>query len=211
MTVVEILPSSGWYTGILGPYLKEKGHLVAAIFDSEDQSQWGDWMRKTNKEYQAMVTDHADVYGNVTFVEFGPPKKAELGKPGSADLVLDFRNAHNWVRSGDADAYLKSFLQVLKPGGVLGIVDHRELDAKRTPADSANNGYINEADLIALVEAAGFKFVEKSEVNANPRDTKDHPQGVWTLPPTYALGANDKEKYQAIGESDRMTLKFIKK
>ena len=133
----------------------------------------------------------------------------DIAPPGSADLVVTFRNIHNWMARGEAEAAFRSFYKALKPGGVLGVEEHRgRTDQPQDPA--AKSGYVRQDYAIALAEGAGFKFVASSEVNANPKDTKDYPAGVWTLPPTLRLGDRDRAKYEAIGESDRFVLKFVK-
>ncbi len=148
------------------------------------------------------------MYGNATLVEIDP-KAPVIGEPGSADVVLTFRNVHNWVNDGSEAAMFKAFFDVLAPGGVLGVVEHRAA-AGKTLDDAKDSGYLPEDYVIGLATAAGFVLEEKSEVNANPADTKDHPNGVWTLPPGNRHDEADKAKYAAIGESDRMTLRFVK-
>jgi predicted methyltransferase len=134
----------------------------------------------------------------------------EIAPPGSADVVLTFRNLHNWLERGELEGALRAFHKALKPGGVLGVVDHRGR-SELTQEAQMKTGYVREDVAIALIEQAGFRLAGRSEVNANPKDTKDHPEGVWTLPPTYRLKDKDRAKYQAIGESDRFTLKFVKR
>ena len=141
-------------------------------------------------------------------VEFDP-KAPVLGAPGSADVVLTFRNVHNWVVADTAPAMFKAFYMVLRPGGVLGVVDHRAADNASLEAVKGS-GYLPTSYVVKLATDAGFRLEEKSEINANPKDTKDYPKGVWTLPPTLTLGEQDREKYLGIGESDRMTLRFVK-
>lgn len=202
MTVIELAPSGGWYTEILAPYLHDKGKLLGAAPSAE--SRYG-------KAFRDKLATDAKVYGKVTPVLFEPPTRYELGAPNSADMVLTFRNLHNWLGGGD-DAVLttlKEVHKVLKPGGVLGVVEHR-LPAKMEQDVKASSGYMHEAYVIRMAERAGFKLADKSEVNANPKDTADHEKGVWTLPPVLANKDKDRAKYLAIGESDRMTLKFVK-
>jgi predicted methyltransferase len=197
MTVVEITPGNGWYAEILAPLMRNAGVYVAAVWD------------KPNPATQALEAKfHAQRkhYGQAQVRRFNP-SAPNFGPAGSADMVLSFRNAHNWVEDGTAAAHFKAFAAVLKSGGVLGIVDHR---APAGAATDGKTGYVTEEQIIDLALAAGFILAEKSEINANPKDTRDHPEGVWTLPPTLALGDTDKEKYLEIGESDRMTLKFLK-
>ncbi|MBI5617307.1 MAG: class I SAM-dependent methyltransferase [Gammaproteobacteria bacterium] len=204
-TVVEMLPGEGWYTEILAPYLRDRGKLVAVGFPPDSPNEY---MRKRRAEYaQKLAADPAS-YGKVE-VRAMSAEQVDLGAPASADVVLNFRNTHNWIRRGQFDSAYKAIYTVLKPGGVLGIEQHRAApDAD--PKVAAESGYVPEAWLIKELGRLGFEFAGKSEVNANPKDTRDHPKGVWTLPPSYALGATDHDKYAAIGESDRMTLKFVK-
>jgi predicted methyltransferase len=203
-TVVEITPGGGWYAEILAPLLNDNGHYIAAekapSADSEARSDDSALRRK-------FAADSAH-YGNARIVEFdaAAPK---FGAPGSADVVLTFRNVHNWVMAGTGPAMFKAFFDVLKPGGVLGVVDHRAGEGAAIDAVKGS-GYLPTPYVVKLATDAGFVLEESSEVNANPKDTRDYPKGVWTLPPTLALGDQDKAKYQAIGESDRMTLKFVK-
>ena len=203
-SVVEIDPgAAGYWTEILAPYLKDKGHYTAVLPEpTTDEAKRGD------EAFAAKVAANATSYGHVETSAFTADHSA-IAPPGSADLVLTFRNLHNWLAQGDAEPTLKGFYAALKPGGVLGIEDHRGLTT--APQDPlAKSGYVRQDYAIKLIESVGFKFVGSSEVNANPKDTKDYPQGVWTLPPTYRLKDVDRAKYQAIGESDRFTLRFAK-
>ncbi|KAB2898853.1 MAG: class I SAM-dependent methyltransferase [Dokdonella sp.] len=203
-TVIEITPGAGWYTEVLAPFLKDSGHFIAAA--AADSSS--DYAKSSNEAYRALLQKDEAAFGKVGFVEFDP-KAPVLGTPDSADTVLTFRNVHNWAMGGNAPAMFKAFFAVLKPGGTLGVVDHRAAaDAQFDKVK--DSGYLPQDYVIKLATDAGFQLVEQSEINANPADTKDHPKGVWTLPPTFAMGEQDHAKYQAIGESDRMTLKFVK-
>ena len=194
MTVVESWPGGGWYTQVLAPYLQDKGTFIGA-------------QPRAREAWDAMLDANPDVYGKVVRVDLS---KEAMAAPGSVDVILDFRNAHNWLRSAErAQGLAKAWHDALKPGGIVGIVDHRQ-DADAPPPEG-RSGYIKEQDLIDFMSANGFEFVAKSEVNANPKDTKDHPRSVWTLPPSLALGDQDREKYLAIGESDRLTMTFRKK
>jgi len=194
MTVVEVSPGGGYWTEILAPYLKGKGTYYATV------GQRSDAFRKK------LAADPA-AYGDVKLVEVTPG--AAIGPAGSADLVLTFRNVHNWMSNGTADQMFEAFFKSLKPGGVLGIEEHRASNSQ--PQDpKAANGYVREDYTIQLAEKAGFKLLGKSEILANPKDTKDYPEGVWTLPPTLAMGDKDRAKYVAIGESDNFLLKFQK-
>ena len=202
MTVVELLPEGGWYTEILAPYLRDNGKLLGGAPAAE--SRYG-------KAFRDKLATDAKLYGKVAPVLFEPPGRIELGAPGSADMVVTFRNIHNWLGNGD-DAVLAVFKAahtVLKTGGVMGVVEHR-LPASKEQDAKASTGYMHEAYVIRMAERAGFKLAAKSDINANPKDTADHEKGVWTLPPVLANKDKDREKYMAIGESDRMTLKFVK-
>jgi predicted methyltransferase len=206
MTVVEIWPGTGWYTEILAPLLHERGKLYAAQLDPAG----GAYAKQTVDTFRAKLTARPDLYGRVSLTTLAsPPTTAEIAPPNSVDMVVTFRNLHNWMMFGWERAALQSMFKALKPGGVLGIVDHR--GAPEQPQDpKAASGYVNEAYAIELIESVGFKLIERSEINANPRDTKQYPKGVWTLPPSYAAGDTDRSRYERIGESDRFTLKFAK-
>ncbi len=209
MTVVEITPAGGWYAEILAPFLKDNGAYVAAGYDQNPTGRAKDYFNRVNKQFKEKFVDHPEIYGKFQVKELAPPDKKDIGAAGSADMVLSFRNFHNWVSNGNAKDMVQIFYDVLKPGGVLGITDHRgKSGSEQDP--TARSGYVNEDYAIELIESVGFKLAGKSEVNANEKDTKDHPRGVWTLPPSYALGEENRDKYAAIGESDRWTLKFVK-
>jgi predicted methyltransferase len=203
-TVIEITPGNGWYSKVLAPLLKDKGHYVAAIVDPSES----DYAKKSAESLRQKYAADPAHYGKVDVVAYAP-KAPVFGKPGSADTVLTFRNVHNWVDEGNEAATFKAFYTVLKPGGTLGVVDHRAKPGT-TAKDNEKNGYLPTDYVVKLAEAAGFKLADQSEVNANPKDTKDYPEGVWTLPPALVKGDQDKDKYLAIGESDRMTLRFVK-
>jgi predicted methyltransferase len=206
-TLIEITPGQGWYAEILAPLLKLHGQYVAAVLAPASAApEQREYQQKNRDRLVEKFGGDAERFGKAQIVEFDA-RQPVLGKPGSADRVVTFRNVHNWAQSGTAPAYFKAFFDVLKPGGVLGVEDHRAASGK--PVDPAS-GYIAEEDVIKLAADAGFKLDAKSEINANPRDTKDYPKGVWTLPPSLRLGDVDKEKYLAIGESDRFTLRFVK-
>lgn len=205
MTVVEISPGAGWYTEILAPYLARQGQFIGAFPPAGQNEQ----MNETTAKVIAWLKSHSEFDGHTTIVDFKPPEQLELAKPETADMVVTFRNVHNWVKAGTQDAVFAAFFRALKPGGVLGIEEHRANPKSERDAQ-ASSGYVLEKDVIDLAKKAGFRLVAKSEINANPKDTKDHPEGVWTLPPTLRLKDQDREKYLAIGESDRMTLKFVK-
>ncbi|MGA7438734.1 MAG: methyltransferase [Luteibacter sp.] len=198
MTVIEIWPSGGWFTEILAPYLNAHGHYIGLVPPAS----------KSKTALENKFKFGPQQYSNAKLVEFDN-KQPTLGPDGSADMVLTFRNVHNWAEDGSAESMFKAFFKVLKPGGVLGVEDHRA-DKGKTLDQVVNSGYLPTDYVIKLATDAGFKLDGQSEVNANPKDNHDHPKGVWTLPPTYDLGATDKAKYTAIGESDRMTLRFVK-
>lgn len=206
-TVVEITPGGGWYTEILAPYLHDKGHYVAAVWDDAIPAQ-PKYRYDLNKQLRAKIAANAAVYGTPD-VRLFDPKAPVFGPAASADVVLTFRNAHNWVADNNADAYFKAFFDVLKPGGTLGVVDHRARPGTDLPT-MKKSGYLTEALVIGYAQNAGFVLEAKSEVNANPKDGTVHPNGVWTLPPSNRHDAADDARYQAIGESDRMTLRFRK-
>lgn len=192
LTVVEIAPGGGYWTEILAPYLQEKGTYYTAMSP------------KAAETFQKKLDGKPEVYGKVKITSM-----TEVAPAGTADLVLTFRNVHNWAADGSAEAMFKSFFAVLKPGGVLGVEDHRA-DAGKKLDDVVNSGYLPTDYVIKLATDAGFKLDAQSEINANPKDDHNHPKGVWTLPPTFDMGETDKAKWQAIGESDRMTLRFVK-
>ncbi len=206
-TVIEITPGGGWYAEILAPYLRDDGHYVAAIWDDAIPGQ-PKYRYGLNTTLRTKFAGNAAVYGTPD-VRLFDPKAPVFGAANSADAVLTFRNAHNWVDDGNADAYFNAFFTVLKPGGTLGVVDHRAKPGTDL-ATMKKSGYLTEALVIELAQAAGFVLEARSEVNANPRDTADHPNGVWTLPPSNNHDDADDAKYKAIGESDRMTLRFRK-
>ncbi len=203
-TLIEITPGGGWYTEVLAPLLKGAGNYVAAI-PIDANAEGGS---RGNDKFRAKLQENAKDFGDVKLAEFDP-KAPVLGAPATADVVLTFRNAHNWVQADTAPAMFTSFFAVLKPGGTLGVVDHRA--AAGADVDKIKeSGYLPQDFVIKLATDAGFKLVDQSEINANAKDTKDYAKGVWTLPPTFAMKDEDREKYAAIGESDRMTLKFAK-
>jgi predicted methyltransferase len=198
MTVVEIWPGGGWYTDILAPYLHDHGKLYAAISSGENAA-----------EYKKKLVDSPGRFGKVIVTQLDPPDKIQIAPAGSADMVVTFRNVHNWMRGGNGEAVFRAMYAALKPGGILGVEEHRG-DPSKPQDPKAASGYVREDYVIKLAEEAGFILAGKSDINANPKDTKDYAEGVWTLPPSFRLGDVEKAKYLAIGESDRMTLKFIK-
>lgn len=206
MTVVELWPGRGWYTEVLAPYLRDKGKLYAAHFPAQSKVEY---YQKGLAAFKAMLAANPALYDRVVLTELGPPDSVAVAPAASADAVLTFRNMHNWMGQGNDVKVMQAAFAALKPGGVLGVVEHRAA-ANATAEQVKDSGYMTEEMVIKAAEAAGFVLEAKSEINANPRDTRDHPKGVWTLPPSLALGDTDREKYLAIGESDRMTLRFRK-
>jgi predicted methyltransferase len=203
--VVEILPgSAGYYMEILAPHLRQKGLYVAASRDAAAAPQY----LADHAKLLARLEAEPQLYGRVVVTQFNAGLH-EIAPPGSADIVLTFRNLHNWVERNEVEGALRAFYRALKPGGVLGVVDHRGRTDLSQEAQM-KSGYLRQDYAVALIEKAGFRLAAASEANANPKDTKDHPAGVWTLPPTYRLKDQDRDKYRAIGESDRFTLKFVK-
>ncbi|HEV2598638.1 class I SAM-dependent methyltransferase [Sphingopyxis sp.] len=200
-TVVELWPGGGWYTEILAPLTKAGGGTLYVA---------APWERGLNR-VKTKQAENADVYGAMKLAEFPNAGTNPKVPDGSADVVLTFRNVHNWRFDG-ADNTANAFKQIfamLKPGGTLGVVEHR-LNESDDSAKEEKSGYMKKSSIVAFAEAAGFKLVGESEINANPKDSKDYPKGVWTLPPNLTEGETDRAKYVAIGESDRMTLKFVK-
>ncbi len=206
MTVVEVWPGEGWYTEILAPYLKNRGKLVAAHFSADAEQPY---FKKNLHDFVNKIKSQPKVYGKVELTVLQPPLLLQIAPDGSADRVLTFRNVHNWMKNDQAAAVFNAMYKALKPGGILGIVEHRNSILKQQDTKAAS-GYVSEDYVIALARNAGFEFLAKSEINANSKDTKDYPEGAWTLPPALKLKDKDRKKYQAIGESDRMTIKFIK-
>jgi predicted methyltransferase len=212
MNILEVQPGGGWWTEILAPYAKlNKGTFTATAADLDDPGL-SENARKGRADFTAKYADES-VYGKVNLVNWGP--KAKPLPANKFDFVLAARVFHGWTRDKLADGYLANLYNAIKPGGVLAIEQHR---ARAGQEPTVFNGYVDEAYVIQTVEKAGFKLDGKSEVNANPKDTKDHPFGVWTLPPTRQSSTGgqpvaadfDRAKYDAIGESDRMTLRFVK-
>ena len=205
-TLIEIWPGGGWYAEVLAPALNANGHYIAVVPKPLPDSPAR--VQRDNDKLREMFKARPDLYSNAEVRE-ALDSDPVLGPPESADVVVTFRNAHNWVMAGNEQAMFRAFFAVLKPGGTLGLVDHRAAP-DQPPAEMKSSGYLPQAYVIALAEGAGFELVATSEINANPKDTKDYKEGVWTLPPTLTLGEQDKARYLAIGESDRMTLKFVK-
>lgn len=207
-TVMEVWPGAGgWYTEVLAPLLRGRGRYIAAGYDPSADSKF---TQDSVRTFRAKLDAAPEVYDKVEVAALQFPAALAPVPPGSVDLIVTFRNLHNWIaRDEVAPAMLAAMFAALKPDGVLGVVDHRADPA--VPADPrARLGYVNEQFAIDLIERAGFEFIGSSEINANAKDTRDYDQGVWTLPPTWRLGDRDRDRYAAIGESDRFTLRFRK-
>ena len=206
MVVMEIWPGGGWYTEVLAPYLRDSGTYVAAGWDPNSSMRF---IKNAVARYQTKLDESPEYYDQVQVGVLMPPDMLAPVEPGTVDVVLTFRNIHNWMPQGSQDLMVQAMYNALKPGGILGVVEHRGV-AGTEQDPKAKSGYVNEDFAIALFESAGFVLEAKSEINSNPADTKDHPEGVWTLPPTLRLKDQDRDKYTGIGESDRFTLKFRK-
>ena len=206
MTVIEILPSSGWYTEVIAPFLRDEGKYYAAHFSPNAQLAY---MPRRLREFEEKITSDPNLYGKITVRHLNPPHEVIIAPPESADMALTFRNVHNWIMADQQHEFFDSFFSALKPGGILGIVEHRALPDATMEA-MRTTGYVTEAYVTELAVAAGFEFLESTQINSNPKDSTVHPEGVWTLPPNFRAGDIEREKYAAVGESDRMTLKFRK-
>jgi len=205
MTVVEVSPGAGWYTDIIAPLLLDKGRLYTAG-NALDVPGQPEYRYARQRKFNDRIAGNPVIYGAVKVSYLTPPTHTEIAPPASADLVLTFRNVHNWMRD-DAQLYFDAMYAALKPGGTLGVVEHRAKPGAGYK-QMMELGYVTEQQVIEYAIASGFELVDRSEINANPLDTADYPKGVWTLPPSFRLKDVDREKYIAIGESDRMTLKF---
>ena len=208
MTVVEIWPGGGWYSEILAPVLKDHGQYYAAGF-SLIAERTPDWRKNYQRKFEEKLKQNPEVYGKTIVTDLSIPERTEIAPAGTADLVLTFRNVHNWMKGEYAQDVFNSMYKALKPGGLLGVVEHRA-KPNTSLEDMITSGYVTEAHVIKLAKTAGFKLEARSEINGNAKDSSQHPKGVWTLPPSLRLGDKDRAKYLAIGESDRMTLKFVK-
>jgi predicted methyltransferase len=206
-TVVEIWPGSGgWYTEILAPYLKANGSLYAAQFPPDSDISF---YTRSLAQFNAKLSEDPATYDAVKVTYLYPPQHTVIAPAESADIVLTFRNVHNWAKAGKSALFFDAFFAALKPGGTLGIVEHRATPGT-TLEKQIQSGYMTEEYVIDQAERAGFMLDARSEINANPSDDHDHPAGVWSLPPSLRLGEQDREHYLSIGESDRMTLRFKK-
>jgi len=207
MAVMEVWPGGGgWYSEILAPVLHAKGRYVAAGWDPKTKTKY---VQDGLKSFAEKLASRPDLYGKATVTALQYPNEMRPVPDGSVDMVLTFRNLHNWMAREAAGHMLMAMYSALKPGGILGIVEHRASDAV-SQDPRAKSGYVREDYVIELANAAGFELIGRSEINANPKDTKDYPQGVWSLPPTFREGDVNRERYAAIGESDRLTLRFRK-
>jgi predicted methyltransferase len=206
-TVIELGTGAGWWTELLAPLVAKSGKLIVPV--SNPEGPRAEFSTFYGIRQKLMLDKAEELYGKVERIVQTDASKMDLGAAGRADLVIAFREMHNWVGNGAVEARLAAAHAALKPGGLFVVEQHRGKEGD-DPKTTAEKGYLPEAWVIEQVTAAGFELVERSEINANPKDTKDHPEGVWTLPPSLALGEKDREKYVAIGESDRMTLKFRK-
>ena len=217
MTVMEISPGGGWYTEILAPAVRGHGQFIVAAWDTDVEGQ-PEYVYRLHGEMMEKFRDQPDLYDQVAVVPFSPPESANLGEAESVDMILTFRNTHGWINNDLAADIYAEFARVLKPGGILGVVQHRA-DESAGSAIEANGGYVTEAAVVAIAREAGLYLEARSDVNANPNDTGDHEFGVWTLPPNLRAcrdiedegeKADCEQEYLAIGESDRMTLRFRK-
>jgi predicted methyltransferase len=207
-TVVEIWPGGGWYMEILAPYLHDHGKYYAAI-EAPDVPGASKETKDNAAGISKRIAADPARFGKVTVTQLHPPQMTAICPPGTADVVLTFRNVHNWLEAGNQQEQFNAFFKALKPGGVLGVVEHRAKPGTSLE-EMRKTGYMDEDYIKKLAASAGFRFDAESPVNNNPKDTKDYPEGVWTLPPTFELGDKDRARYLAIGESDRMTLRFVK-
>ncbi|NKJ45823.1 methyltransferase [Burkholderia sp. SG-MS1] len=207
-SVLEIAPGGGWYTDILAPYLHDHGKLYEAQYDGPQGSPSAQAQAARAAFARKLVAAPA-VYGNVVVGTLHAGQFSGFPADASVDRVLTFRNIHNWIKDGEIDANLRAFYAALKPGGILGVEEHRAAPGTSLQ-QTIDSGYVTEDYVIAHARAAGFELAGRSEVNSNPRDTKNYPHGVWSLPPSYEGDDADRARYLAIGESDRMTLRFVK-
>lgn len=217
MKVLEIWPGGGWYTEVLAPVLRHHGQFVVASWDVDVEGQ-PEYRYRLHDALLDKLAGHPEVYDQVGVVPWSPPESPSLGEADSYDMIVTFRNAHGWIGDGIAADVFGEFARVLKPGGVLGVVQHRAAEGA-DPAISAASGYVSERAIIDLARGAGLYLEARSEVNANPADDRDHPEGVWSLPPGLAAcasvelpdeKASCEAEYRTVGESDRMTLRFRK-
>jgi len=205
MTVMEVSPGGGWYTEVLAPLMQGQGTLIAAHYSANG----GSYSRRSLGGFLQKMGSQDQIYGEVIVSELQPPNAMMPAQADSVDLALAFRNVHSWMRMNQVELFFSSIYDALKPGGVLGVVQHRGIPGTSVE-DMKKSAYVTEQQVIEFAELAGFELDAKSEINANPRDTKDYEGGVWTLPPVLREGEKNREQYITIGESDRMTLRFVK-
>jgi predicted methyltransferase len=208
LTVLEIAPGGGWYTEILAPYLHDRGTLYEAQYDGPQDAPSAE-AQAGRAAFASKLAATPAVYGNVVVGTLHRGQFSGFPADGSVDRVLTFRNIHNWIKDGEIDANLRAFYAALKPGGILGVEEHRAAPGTSLQ-QTIDTGYVTEDYVMTHARAAGFELAGQSEANSNPRDTKNYPHGVWSLPPTYEGGDLDRARFAAIGESDRMTLRFVK-
>ncbi len=207
MSVVEIWPGGkGWYTEILAPYLNPQGEFYAASFSTTSKVEY---FRKNHEKFKQKLAANPTSYNKVKVVEFAPKEKSASVPAASTDIVLTFRNVHNWTKGGYDNLAFEQFYGMLKNGGILGVVEHRAKSGTSLQ-EMKSSGYMTQDYVIELAVKAGFVLLASSEINANVKDSGGHPHGVWSLPPSLRGGDENREKYLTIGESDRMTLKFQK-
>lgn len=207
-TVVEIWPGDGWYTEILAPLLRDEGKLIAAHFDPQGGPEY---FAKSRSDFERKLQRRAKVYDRVELTTLNYDPDQIMVEPGSADRVVTFRNVHNWLAAGmdETRVVFAKMYAALKPGGMLGLVEHSARPGTSVE-QMVETGYVDEQLVVDLAEEAGFELVSRSPINENPQDLADHPYGVWSLPPTLRGGTEDRVRYMGIGESDRMTLLFVK-
>lgn len=205
MTVVEIAPGAGWYMEILAPFIAPNGKYYAAV----PPDSAGSYMPRLRAKINDWLAKYPELQAKVNLTVFDPKSGAEIAPEGTVDRVLTFRNVHGWVSNGSEREAFAAFYKALKPGGVLGVVEHR-ISPKGKYDATVKSGYMSEDHVIRLAKAAGFKLDARSEINKNPKDNGNHPNGVWSLPPSLRGGEENREAFLAIGESDRMTLRFVK-
>jgi len=206
LSVVELWPGGGWYTKIIAPVVRGRGNYYAAHVDPDSKVEM---LRLSAQKYQTMLDSNPELYDEVQMTVLMPPEQLEIAPAGSVDLVVSFRSVHNWMAFDMQDDVMQAVYNALKPGGIFGVVEHRGIEGQEQNP-RASTGYVSVAAMIAMAEKAGLQFESASEVNANLADTKDYPDGVWSLPPRLRGGEQDQQKYLDIGESDRFTLRFVK-
>ena len=206
LSVVELWPGGGWYTKIIAPVVRGRGNYYAAHVDPDSKVEM---LRLSAQKYQTMLDSNPELYDEVQMTVLMPPEQLEIAPAGSVDLVVSFRSVHNWMAFDMQDDVMQAVYNALKPGGIFGVVEHRGIEGQEQNP-RASSGYVSVAAMIAMAEKAGLQFESASEVNANLADTKDYPDGVWSLPPRLRGGEQDQQKYLDIGESDRFTLRFVK-